>query len=507
MSIIYPPLLASTIPAFTKSEIAIPFKWNPAVGRNEVKRLRLIIKDLKSNIIGVIYLPMSPAIYNNAIATFNPNKELASKLTSNQYYKFQMSYEDSASGQGEGTLSAVSIGRCVGNTPMLSLAQKDLTYVGQYNSSDLSEAVLTYQFKLFNTQTNELLQDSGQLVHDTQTDSFDTQNHYRVSQDEFDLLYVPQGNERFKLIYSVTTINGYFQETSVEIEPVQEIQATKGTITATEAIEQGSVKIVAQKTSNAYPSVIERSKDGKRWEKLITLPQEIGIWEITDYTVEAGEQYQYGLRDISTVLSESTYAAMRSRITTPKITPQFEHLYLTDGTTQMCIQFNPNVSTFKETVLEQKSDTIGSQYPFIFRNGDVRYKEISISGLISYLMDNNELFATNEELGLPSSLQNSLHNTRGTTDLTAVNITAERKFKLKALAWLNNGKAKLFRSPTEGNYLVRLTNISLSPEQTLGRMLHSFSSTGYEICGHDLGSMLKTMPELIQVTKVVEGND
>jgi hypothetical protein len=45
-----------------------------------------------------------------------------------------------------------------------------------------------------------------------------------------------------------------------------------GTITAIEVIEQGSVKIVAQKTNNAYPSVIERSKDGKRWEKLITLP-------------------------------------------------------------------------------------------------------------------------------------------------------------------------------------------------------------------------------------------
>ena len=54
-------------------------------------------------------------------------------------------------------------------------------------------------------------------------------------------------------------------------------------------------------------------------------------------------------------------------------------------------------------------------------------------------------------------------------------------FKLKVLDWLTNGKAKLFRSPAEGNYIVRLMNTSFSPTDSLGRMLHSFSSTAYEI--------------------------
>jgi hypothetical protein len=48
-----------------------------------------------------------------------------------------------------------------------------------------------------------------------------------------------------------------------------------------------------------------------------------------------------------------------------------------------------------------------------------------------------------------------------TTNLTSYNITAERIFKLAVLEWLNNGKPKLFRSPTEGNYIVRLLNVSL----------------------------------------------
>jgi hypothetical protein len=67
------------------------------------------------------------------------------------------------------------------------------------------------------------------------------------------------------------------------------------------------------------------------------------------------------------------------------------------------------------------------------------------------------------------------------TQLTANNYHKERDFKLEVLEWLTNGKPKLFRSPTEGNYIVRLMNTSLTPNDTLGRMLHTFSCTAYEI--------------------------
>jgi hypothetical protein len=44
--------------------------------------------------------------------------------------------------------------------------------------------------------------------------------------------------------------------------------------------------------------------------------------------------------------------------------------------------------------LETKTDTIGGKYPFIFRNGNVEYKEFQISGLLSLLSDENNLFLT-----------------------------------------------------------------------------------------------------------------
>jgi hypothetical protein len=56
---------------------------------------------------------------------------------------------------------------------------------------------------------------------------------------------------------------------------------------------------------------------------------------------------------------------------------------LFDGKRQLKIKYNPKVSVFKNNILENKVNTIGSKFPFIFRNGTVKYKEFAISGLIS----------------------------------------------------------------------------------------------------------------------------
>jgi len=56
------------------------------------------------------------------------------------------------------------------------------------------------------------------------------------------------------------------------------------------------------------------------------------------------------------------------------------------------------------------------------------------------------------------------------------NILLEREFKNAILEWLNDGNPKLFKSPYEGNYIVRLMQNTLTPVNELGRMLHNFTS-------------------------------
>jgi hypothetical protein len=101
-------------------------------------------------------------------------------------------------------------------------------------------------------------------------------------------------------------------------------------------------------------------------------------------------------------------------------------------------------------------------------------------------MDEEHLFLSKEDYNL----------TELSTNLNGENIAAERMFKMKVLEWLTNGEPKIFRSPSEGNYIVRLMNSSLTPNDTLGRMLHTFSSTAYEIADYNY----KTLGEMGFIT-------
>lgn len=218
-------------------------------------------------------------------------------------------------------------------------------------------------------------------------------------------------------------------------------------------------------------------------------------WSFKDFTIEQGKEYQYGFKE---QVTENVTIIKKSE----PIIADFEDAFLWDGQRQIRIRFNPKVSSFKTNRLESKVETIGNRYPFIFRNETVEYKEFPISGLISYLADNAELFMSaaelgiilnqyNERTGTPTSVTNVSYNQSETTDLLSYNIKAERIFKLELLDWLGNGEIKLFKSPTEGNYLVRLMNVSLAPEDRLGRMLHSFSCTAYEVKENTDNNLLK----------------
>ena len=115
------------------------------------------------------------------------------------------------------------------------------------------------------------------------------------------------------------------------------------------------------------------------------------------------------------------------------VTADFEDMFLFDGKRQLKIRYNPKISSFKTTKLETKVDTIGSQYPHFFSNAHVKYKEFPISGLISILSDEDQLFFTQEEsfttrVHTPMNPEISYKN--NSTSLTTENIVSERLFKM-----------------------------------------------------------------------------
>ena len=219
-----------------------------------------------------------------------------------------------------------------------------------------------------------------------------------------------------------------------------------------------------------------------------TIDTKVPLWK--DFTVQQGMRYKYAIQAYN---SNSLYSTKIFNVEGP-IFADFEDAFLFDGERQLNIKYNPKVSSFKTTILESKMDTLGGQHPFIFRNGNVHYQEFPISGLISMLSDPNNLFTS----AVTPLAQDKREKTKSSgqayqlnTHLIGENFMQERKFKLEVLNWLNDGKPKLFRSPGEGNYIVRLMNVSLSPNDTLGRMLHTFSCTAYEIAEYNFTNLDK----------------
>lgn len=254
----------------------------------------------------------------------------------------------------------------------------------------------------------------------------------------------------------------------------------------------------------------------------------------TDFTVESGVRYQYAFQlENSLGFRSSRIVEMENHKYSKKIghISNFEHVYLYNNNSQLKLKFNTKISSVKNNVLASKQDTLGSKYPTIVRNGMTYYKEFPINGTISIQMDDNENFFYvqqyydlmraqdvvgyyyKNELVIPfEKCFSKINDKRNpcnpnpqyedenlvfdngyvqhlTSNLTENNFFIERVFREKVEEFLNNGEAKLFKSAAEGNVSVVLMNVSLTPNQQLGRMIYDFSATAYEICGIDIASL------------------
>ena len=493
MARLFPPVIEGIVPAFYDNEengmieVVIPFSMNRAVSQAQVKGLAVKVKTVQSSnylYTGKVTDALNYDLENSCWVRVSINKSQAPQMKAGQFYKFQIAYIDST--YEVGYYSTVGVGKYT-TRPQIEInemVQGQINthvhkYMGHYSQKDgdTSEAEYSYQFDIYDTNDN-VIYTTNERLHNSSNDT----ELYESYDDFFYSSDLPI-NKVYRIKYTVTTINGlvissprYRIMQKLTIDP--EIQAT---LEAEANFDNGyiSINLVGAKDENglektatgAFLLTRASSSDGySTWDeisrfKLAAQVPSLQLWK--DFTIEQGKEYKYSLQQYN---DNGLYS---NRIYSNIVYGDFEDAFLYDGKRQLKIKYNPKVSSFKKDVLETKIDTIGSKHPFIFRNGNVNYKEFPISGLISYLMDEENLFSTQEEM------------IERTTNLTGKNIAQERDFKMEVYEWLTNGESKLFRSPSEGNFIVRLMNVSLTPNDTLGRMLHTFNATAYEVAEYN----------------------
>ena len=548
---LYPPQITGSLPAFCKTydilkdlslgaKITIPFIMNAGVGEAEVRGFALRLKTASSNTY------ICPVLYSTdwdkqkSTVTFELPEEYANLVNEGQFYKVQLAYYtyktelvlNPTTGLYEETIldisnydnfiigyySTVGIIKCI-SKPEISISgySSDTinlfngTFLGVYDqtdSPDKTEKVYSYRFDFYDTDDN-IIQTSGELIHNINNDTDATYSTDRYICNDF-----IQPTEVYKLVYTVTTMNGYVGSSprykvtaNARLAPGRYLE-----VIANPVIEDGCIDVSCKGELGLNPEgkmdealyygeyVLTRASEEDNfveWERIQEFRlanQKPSSFHFYDFSVKQGVKYIYAIQQFNMSKLHST------KILSPQVSVDFEDMFLFDGERSLRIRFNPKVSSFKTTLLEKKVETIGSKYPFVFRNGAVGYKEFPVEGLISYNMDENQRFFKREELynfyRQNEETRNKALNAKyisyqRNTDLTEDNVLLERNFKTAVLDWLNNGEPKLFKSATEGNFIVRLINITLSPEDTLGRMLHSFKSTAVEIAECTLENLNK----------------
>jgi hypothetical protein len=151
-----------------------------------------------------------------------------------------------------------------------------------------------------------------------------------------------------------------------------------------------------------------------------------------DFYIQQGKYYTYSLQQYN---ENGLYT---NRKLSNLIYSDFEDIFLYDGTRQLKLRFNPQISSFKTQLAETRTETIGSKYPFFFRNARIAYKTFPISGLISMLSDDNELFTDFDSIMRDVYLYHRHAEKEDEepykfTDLLSKNVLSERLFKLKVL--------------------------------------------------------------------------
>lgn len=506
MSKLLPPIIEGTIPAFYSSggtvNVTVPFTMNRAVSISAVKGIKLKIKTLQSSMVlgDQAYDAIDFFLSNNyCYAQFEINAQNLFK--EKQFYKFQIAYVNTFNEVGN--YSGVAVGKYtvkpriyIDGLNLGTINYHTHSYTGVYETEDNTETVRSYEFILLNNR-NEIYFTSGELIHNSLNDedllkSFDI---CTISQDLNDEIYYLQ--------YKVKTINNielesdkYILTKSLNID----MDVKSPVLTAMVDNNEGCISLsfisdsLENSSIDANFAVYRSDEDHNylNWEQCYCFSindssvNQLNFWQ--DYTVEHEKKYIYAIAQFNNegLYSNKIESNLNNNKKSVPVSVSFDDIFLYDGLYNMKIKFNPKISSFKHNKLESKIETIGSQYPFIFKNGSVSYKEFPISGLITYLMDTSYYASNISRIKTPSLdlIDNFL-----STDLTSQNIYKERMYKLDMLSWLTNGRPKLFRSPTEGNYLVRLLNVSLSPMDQLGRMLHTFNCTAYEIADFSYENM------------------
>lgn len=548
---IYPPTLQSTQPAFlaTTPDYEIKYTLQKVTSAETIKHIQIRVVEQRSNssIVNTSKYPDN-IIYKNVDLTKESSpygiKILAADLRKSWSpgvcYKIQLRFgstnfptdlssfaawkKEQINNQTFSEWSTVMVIKAIAQpeiyienagalrTDVIASKQTEASltplFVGDYIDNASDEPLEKYKFDLYDETGTELIESSDWIQAVSGKN-----NSYRFKT-------MLTNNESYKVYFSIATRNGYKAKVSYDFQVVKVyLEALEGVTmrvnnTDVYCRENGCIRVyLTAKNPLTGCYVLTRASEESNYQVYEDLKYFNYFEETlndnliyTDFIIESGVKYKYAFQyQNSQGLRSAPLQESGSPI--PARSVDFEYSYLYRDGVQLRLKYNQKLSSFKHTVLASKQDTLGDQFPHLAKNGYAYYAEFPISGLISFQMDEDQTFFTlgadgyyyNNELVIPKDKFSVSTATRGEvaipsylaidTNITDDNIFVERKFREKAEQFLNDFTYKLYKSPTEGNIVIGLMNVSMTPNASLGRMIFEFSATAYEVLENTLENL------------------
>lgn len=348
-----------------------------------------------------------------------------------------------------------------------------------FADNDDTENLKSYRCRLY--ENNSLLDDSGEVY---------SNEYSKINEINYTFKYLLENNSVYRSVIDITTRNLFSQTFTYDFTVSQSTSsAINGTLTCSGNADEGCIEIsLTENGSSTHTGDITFRRASSRsnftiWEDIKTIhfnnSKYTTSWK--DYTVESGVWYKYSVQTNNGGVRGSEI------FTADPAMSLFDSTFLLKDNIQLRIRYNPKVTAFKRNITDAKIETIGSRYPYIRRSGMMDYYNIGISGLITMHDDYEQgvyenLFMSREDIYGGSDILDLYATFNEENSINDWNdFVLEREFRKYVIEYLHKDSATLLRTPTEGNFLVRLMDVGLTPEDGLGRKIYTFSATAYEI--------------------------
>lgn len=210
-------------------------------------------------------------------------------------------------------------------------------------------------------------------------------------------------------------------------------------------------------------------------------------FQFEDDYIRSGSVYLYSIQPVT---ENGFYGALQKP--TPALN-SYEYTWLLTQDKSKIEILDIKLGSMNKVTKDGVVETIGSAKPFVNRFSNTDYFSFTINGTIASVFDRSKNVVEQIEEDKSNTIspeiltiiKNKHQDKYGTSQHHIENnmrhYAFEKEFRDKIVSILSDGQTKLFKSPTEGLMLVKLTNVSLSPIEQLGRVLYTFSATVTEV--------------------------